>query len=147
MVASPPPEPMVVSETKPAPAPVAPQPVTEKVSFAAEALFEFDRSDVKPEGKVALDDLMTKLVGMNTEVMIAVGHTDSVGTAAYNERLSLRRAEAVKAYLVSKGMEPARLYTEGKGETQPVADNHSAAGRAKNRRVTIEVVGTRTVTR
>lgn len=147
MMATPPPAPVVVSETQPAPAPVAPQPVTEKVSFAAEALFEFDRSEVKPEGKVALDDLMTKLVGMNTEVMIAVGHTDSVGTTAYNERLSLRRAEAVKAYLVSKGLDPARLYTEGKGETQPVADNKSAPGRAKNRRVTIEVVGTRTVTR
>jgi OOP family OmpA-OmpF porin len=84
---------------------------------------------------------------MNTEVMIAVGHTDSVGTDAYNEKLSLRRSDAVKAYLVSKGLDAARLYTEGKGETQPIADNRSADGRAKNRRVTIEVVGTRTVMR
>ena len=80
---------------------------------------------------------------MNTEVMIAVGHTDSVGSDAYNNKLSLRRADAVKAYLVSKGLEPARLYTEGKGESQPVASNSNAEGRAKNRRVTIEVVGTR----
>ncbi len=153
------PQAVVISETSPAvvpqeaprvveatPAP-APQPVSEKVSFAAEALFDFDKSIVKPEGKAALDDLLVKLQGMNTEVMIAVGHTDSIGSNAYNERLSLRRADAVKAYLVSKGLDPARLYTEGKGETAPIADNATAEGRAKNRRVTIEVVGTRTVTR
>ena len=122
----------------------APQPVSEKVSFAAEALFDFDRALVKPEGKAALDDLMRKLQGMDTEVMIAVGHTDSVGSDAYNQKLSLRRADAVKAYLVSKGLDQARLYTEGKGETQPIADNATAEGRARNRRVVIEVVGTRT---
>ena len=123
--------------------PPPPQPVSEKVSFAAEALFDFDKAVVKPEGKVALDDLLARLQGMNTEVMIAVGHTDSVGSDAYNNKLSLRRADAVKAYLVSKGLEPARLYTEGKGESQPIAPNTTAEGRAKNRRVTIEVVGTR----
>jgi OOP family OmpA-OmpF porin len=122
----------------------APQPVSEKVSFAAEALFDFDRALVKPEGKAALDDLMRKLQGMDTEVMIAVGHTDSVGSDTYNQKLSLRRADAVKAYLVSKGLDQARLYTEGKGETQPIADNATAEGRARNRRVVIEVVGTRT---
>lgn len=147
------------ARTIPAPAPVAapqevqpaapiveaaPQPVSEKVSFAAEALFDFDRALVKPEGKAALDDLMRKLQGMDTEVMIAVGHTDSVGSDAYNQKLSLRRADAVKAYLVSKGLDQARLYTEGKGETQPIADNATAEGRARNRRVVIEVVGTRT---
>lgn len=133
-----------VTEAEAAPAlPPAPQPVSEKVSFAAEALFDFDKSIVKPEGKLALDAMLTKLEGMNTEVMIAVGHTDSVGTDAYNAKLSLRRADAVKAYLVTRGLAPARLYTEGKGETQPVADNDSPAGRAKNRRVNIEIVGTR----
>ena len=80
---------------------------------------------------------------MNLEVVIAVGHTDSVGSDAYNQKLSIRRAEAVKGYLVSKGVEANRVYTEGKGEKQPVADNKTAAGRAKNRRVEIEVVGTR----
>ena len=80
---------------------------------------------------------------MNLEVIIAVGHTDSIGTDAYNQKLSVRRAEAVKGYLVSKGIEANRVYTEGKGEKQPVADNKTAAGRAKNRRVEIEVVGTR----
>lgn len=128
-------------------APPPPPVVSEKVSFAAESLFDFDRAEVKPEGKAALDALLAKLAGMDTEVMVAVGHTDAVGTAAYNEALSLRRADAVKAYLVSAGLAPDRLYTEGKGESQPVADNGTAEGRARNRRVTIEVVGTRKVVR
>jgi len=76
-------------------------------------------------------------------VIIAVGHTDSVGTDAYNQKLSVRRAEAVKNYLTGKGIEKNRVYTEGKGEKQPVADNKTSEGRAKNRRVEIEVVGTR----
>ena len=126
----------------PAPAP-APAPTSEKVTFAADTFFDFDKSVLKPDGKAKLDDLTSKLQGMNLEVIIAVGHTDSIGTDAYNQRLSVRRAEAVKAYLVSKGIEANRVYTEGKGEKQPVADNNTSEGRAKNRRVEIEVVGTR----
>jgi len=131
----------------PAPAPkvvpVPPAPVSEKVTFAADAFFDFDKSVLKPEAKAKLDDLVSKTGGINLEVIIAVGHTDSVGTDAYNQKLSVQRSEAVKAYLVSKNVEKNRVYTEGKGEKQPVADNKTSEGRAKNRRVEIEVVGTR----
>jgi len=128
----------------PAPAPKpAPTPVKEKVTMAADAHFDFDKAVLKPEGKAKLDDLVGKLKAVNLEVVIAIGHTDSIGSNAYNQKLSLRRASAVKAYLVSKGIEANRIYTEGKGETQPIADNKTKEGRAKNRRVEIEVVGTR----
>ena len=127
----------------PAPAPAAPATVATKVTYAADAFFDFNKSVVKPEGKAKLDDLVGKIKDINLEVIIAVGHTDSVGSDAYNQKLSVRRSEAVKAYLVSKGIEKNRVYTEGKGEKQPVADNKTAEGRAKNRRVEIEVVGTR----
>ena len=113
------------------------------MTYAADAFFDFDKSVLKPEGKAKLDDLVSKTSGINLEVIVAVGHTDSVGSDEYNQKLSVRRAEAVKAYLVGKGIEKNRVYTEGKGEKQPVADNKTTEGRAKNRRVEIEVVGTR----
>jgi OOP family OmpA-OmpF porin len=125
------------------PAPVVPVIISEKVTFAADAFFDFDKAVLKPEGKAKLDEVVTKLSSINLEVIIAVGHTDSVGSDAYNEKLSVRRAEAVKAYLVGKGIEKNRVYTEGKGKKQPVAENKTAAGRAKNRRVEIEFVGTK----
>ncbi len=132
-----------------APAPAAkpvtppPPPAATKVTYAADAFFDFDKSVLKPEGKAKLDDLVSKIKDINLEVIIAVGHTDAVGSDSYNQKLSVRRSEAVKAYLVSKGVEKNRVYTEGKGEKQPVADNKTSEGRAKNRRVEIEVVGTR----
>ena len=129
-------------DAKPAAAPAQPVAAT-KVTYAADAFFDFDKSVLKPAGKAKLDDLVGKVKGINLEVIIAVGHTDSVGSDAYNQKLSVRRSEAVKAYLVSKGIEKNRVYTEGKGEKQPVADNKTKEGRAKNRRVEIEVVGTR----
>ena len=138
-VAAPPPPPAAA----PAPAPAPQPPAATKVTYAADAFFDFDKAVLKPEGKAKLDDLVGKVKGINLEVIIAVGHTDAIGTDSYNQRLSVRRAEAVKAYLVSKGIEKNRVYTEGKGEKQPVADNKTAEGRAKNRRVEIEVVGTR----
>jgi OOP family OmpA-OmpF porin len=127
----------------PAPAPAPQPPAATKVTYAADAFFDFDKAVLKPEGKAKLDDLVDKVKGINLEVIIAVGHTDSVGSDTYNQKLSVRRAEAVKSYLVTKGIEKNRVYTEGKGEKQPVADNKTAEGRAKNRRVEIEVVGTR----
>jgi OOP family OmpA-OmpF porin len=98
---------------------------------------------LKPEAQAKLADLVDKTKGVNLEVIIAVGHTDAIGTNAYNQKLSVARSEAVKNFLVSKGVERNRVYTEGKGEAQPVADNKTAEGRAKNRRVEVEVVGTR----
>jgi OOP family OmpA-OmpF porin len=150
IVAAPAPAPAPVARPAPAPAPApaaapapAPAAAAAKVTYAADAFFDFDRAVLKAEGKAKLDDLASKVKGVNMEVVIAVGHTDSVGNNAYNQRLSVRRAEAVKAYLVSKGIEANRVYTEGKGEGQPVADNSTREGRAKNRRVEVEVVGTR----
>ena len=132
----------------PAPAPAAaqaakPKPVAEKVTFAADVFFDFDKAVIKPEGKSKLDDLIGKMKGINLEVVIVIGHTDAIGADAYNQVLSVRRAEAVKAYLVSQATEGNRVYTEGKGEKQPVASNKSKDGRAKNRRAEIEVIGTR----
>jgi OOP family OmpA-OmpF porin len=138
--AAPPPPPPPPAAAKPAPKPA---PVAEKVTLAADVLFDFDKSILKNEGKNKLDDLATKVKAINLEVVIAIGHTDSIGSDAYNQKLSVRRAESVKAYLVSRGVEPNRIYTEGKGEKQPVASNKTKDGRQKNRRVEIEVIGTR----
>ena len=139
-----PPPPPVKPAMKPAMKPAAkPKPVVEKVTLAADVLFDFDKAVLKTEGKNKLDDLAGKVKAINLEVVIAIGHTDSIGSDAYNQKLSVRRAESVKAYLVSKRVEPNRIYTEGKGEKQPVASNKTKDGRQKNRRVEIEVIGTR----
>ena len=149
MAAAPAPAPAPVAAPAPmaAPAPVAaapaPMAAAAKMTYAADAFFDFDKAVLKPEGKAKLDDLTDKVKGINLEVIIAVGHTDSVGKDDYNQKLSVARSEAVKAYLVSKGIEKNRIYTEGKGEKAPAADNKTADGRAKNRRVEVEVVGTK----
>ena len=143
---APPPAPRVVPPPPVAVAPPAapPAPVSEKVTFAADAYFDFDRSVLKPEAQAKLADLVDKTKAVNLEVIIAVGHTDSIGGDGYNQKLSIARADAVKNFLTSRGVEKNRVYTEGKGSKQPVADNKTNEGRAKNRRVEVEVVGTRT---
>jgi OmpA-OmpF porin, OOP family len=135
-------------EAKPAPAKLLPQ----KINFSADALFEFDKSDLRPDGKAMLDDLVRVLQGAKYEVILAIGHADRIGAAAYNQKLSVRRAESVKQYLVAKGIEPNRVYAEGKGETQPLTKpgdcrmtNRKAliACLQPDRRVDVEVTGTK----
>jgi OmpA-OmpF porin, OOP family len=144
----------------PTPAPRAveapkPKPVAEKVTFSTDVLFDFDRAVIKPEGQQKLDELQGRMRGVSVEVVIAIGHADRLGGDAYNQRLSVRRADAVKAYLTSKGTEQNRVYTEGKGKKQPVSgDKCKAMGNDRknaklieclqpDRRVEIEVIGTR----
>ena len=118
-------------------------PTASKVVLNADTFFDFDKSTIKPEGKQVLDQVAQQAGSVNLETVIATGHTDSIGTEAYNQKLSERRANTVKQYLISKGVPADRIYAEGKGELQPVASNKTREGRAKNRRVEIEIVGTR----
>lgn len=168
-----PPKPAPTPEPKPAPAPAPkpapapapapkaepkppPKPVAEKVTFATDVLFDFDKSVIKPDGRAKLDDLAGRVKTVNLEVVIAIGYADRIGSTAYNQRLSVRRAEAIKAYLVSKGIESNRVYTEGKGESSAVTgDKCKSLGRehrsnkklveclAPDRRTEIEVIGTK----
>ena len=116
-----------------------------KITLQADTLYDFNKSDLKPEGKATLDKIAKDLSKIKLEVIIAVGNTDSIGTDAYNMALGQRRAQSVKAYLTSKGVDGTRIYTESKGKSNPVASNATAEGRAKNRRTDIEVVGTAAV--
>ena len=146
---APPPAPPKPVTPPPPPKPAAVVPSREKVTLSADTLFNFDKATIRPDAKAKLDDLVGKIKGVNLEVVIAIGHADRIGSDRYNQKLSVRRAESVKAYLVSKGIPANRIYTEGKGEKQPVKAC-PAMPRAKliqclqpNRRVEIEVVGTR----
>ena len=118
---------------------ITPAAAATKVSLSADTLFDFDKSVLKLGGTAKLDELVAKIKGTQVDVVIATGHTDSVGSDEYNQRLSLARADAVKAYLVSHGIDIKRVRTVGRGEAEPVADNATAEGRAKNRRVDVSV--------
>lgn len=146
---------------KPAAKPAAPAPKKapvmlppQKINFSADALFDFDKAVLKPEGKTMLDGLVNTLQSANYEVILAIGHTDRIGSAAYNQKLSVRRAEAVKRYLIEKGVERNRVYAEGKGKTQPLTkpgDCKGKRGKAliaclqPDRRVEVEVTASKAV--
>ena len=127
------------------------KPVGEKITVAADALFDFNKATLRPEGKAKLDEVVAKSNNLVLEVVIAVGHADRIGSAAYNQKLSEKRAAAVKDYVVSKGIPANRVYTEGKGSKQPVTKPGQCKGpkSAKviaclqpDRRVDIEIIGT-----
>lgn len=149
--------PMAAAPAAPAPAPApAPKPAAEKIKLSADALFDFDKAVLRAEGRAKLDELASKAGQVKLEVILAVGHTDRLGSEGYNQRLSEKRAAAVKQYLVGKGIEANRVYTEGKGEKQPVTGSSCNGmgrenGRNKklveclqpDRRVEIELIGTK----
>ena len=166
LAAAPVPQPRPVVAAAPAPAPyVAPAPaprpraaviapIPPKMSFSADALFAFDKSDLKPEGKAMLDDLVRQLNGVTYESIHAIGHTDRIGSTAYNQKLSERRANTVKEYLVSRNIAANRITSEGKGEAEPMtrAGECSGAKSAKvvaclqpDRRVDVDMNGTKSV--
>jgi OOP family OmpA-OmpF porin len=152
---SPAPAPAAKAAVAPAPlvvAAVAPKPVAERLTLDADTLFDFDKAVLRPAGQTALDDFVTKMKDISPEVITAVGHTDRFGSDAYNQRLSERRATAVKTYLVGKGIAAGRVATEGRGESQPItkAGECQGAKSAKvvaclqpDRRVDVEVIGNR----
>jgi OmpA-OmpF porin, OOP family len=134
--------------------PPTPRPVAEKLTLDADTLFDFDKATLRPAGRDSLDAFVSKLRDINPETIMTIGHADRLGSDNYNQRLSERRVATVKAYMVSKGVESGRIYTEGKGETQPVTKAGDCAGpkSAKviaclqpDRRVDIEVIGTKIV--
>ena len=146
VAAAPPPLPLIA-----APAPAKPFPT--RISFSADALFAFDKSTLKPEGKVMLDDLARQLDGATYDRIVATGHTDRFGSNEYNQKLSERRAASVKDYLVAKGIASNRIAADGKGETQPETKSGECAGPRSarvitclqpDRRVDVEMSGTTT---
>jgi OOP family OmpA-OmpF porin len=125
LVPKPAPAPAVAPPAPPPPPPPPappPAPVVQKITLASKALFDFDKAVLKPEGKAAIDsEIISKLSGVQKlELVLVTGHTDTIGTQAYNQKLSERRADAVRDYLVSKGVPKDKIETLGMGKTQPI---------------------------
>ena len=122
-------------------------PTPQSVTYKADSFFDFDRVSLKPEGTAALLQMLEQAKGTNIEEIRVEGHTDAVGSEGYNLKLSVRRAEAVKELLVKQGVPANVVKTEGFGETQPVANNATGEGRAQNRRVTVELIGSKVLSK
>lgn len=146
------PQPAVAVAETPTPAPAAVVPVVERMSLDADALFDFDKATLRPAGRITLDEFFARLKDIQPEMITAIGHADRFGSNGYNQRLSERRVEAVKAYLVGKGLAPERMQTEGKGESEPVTKAGECDGAKSSkviaclqpdRRVEVEVTGNR----
>ena len=135
------PAPKVTPPPPPPPPPPAPRPApkVERTIILDHVLFDFDKTAIKPDGAKILDRLVAFLNENPDKKVDLEGHTDWIGTDKYNEGLSERRAASVKSYLVKKGVNAGRIATRGFGKGKPIADNKSAAGRAKNRRVEVKV--------
>ncbi len=156
---APDPAPAPAPAAAPAPAPVveapaAPLPVSEKVSFDADILFDTNKSDLRAEGRDKLDAFIGEISGLESQKVVAIGYADRMGTDSANQSLSEDRVNTVKSYLVSKGIVADRVQTSAKGETQPTASTGECkeANNATNvacmqpdRHVVIEVSGTRLV--
>ena len=130
----PPPPPPPAPKPKPKPAPKV-----ERTIILDDVLFDFDKSNIKPEAGAILDRLVAFMKENKVKKAALSGHTDNVGTDAYNKKLSERRVNSVKAYVIKKGVEAGRVSGQGFGESKPIADNKTKEGRAKNRRVEIKV--------
>lgn len=136
---------VVAAAPEPAPAP----PIPRKVTFSADALFDFDSAQLKPAGAQALDEFVKGLEGVQYDLITATGHADRIGNADYNQKLSVRRAESVKTHLVSRGIDANRIYADGVGEAgSETGDTCKGKGGkalkdclAPDRRVDIEVTG------
>jgi len=148
-------EPKITEAPAPAPAPrpiiAAPVPTAvalpararQAITLGADASCDTGKSDLKREGQAKLDQLVARLKEVSFDSITVTGHTDSVGGDATNQKLSLRRANAVKQYLASHGIDGSKIKAAGRGKSSPVADNKTAQGRAKNRRVEVVITGTR----
>jgi outer membrane protein OmpA-like peptidoglycan-associated protein len=134
---APPPPPPPVVAAAPAPAPT-PAPVKKKIVLRG-VHFDFDKAVIRSEAEPILDEAARTLKDEPSIAIAVEGYTDSVGTDSYNQRLSVRRAEAVRDYLAAHGIDASRMTVEGFGESRPVASNDTAEGRAQNRRVELRV--------
>ena len=132
----PPPPPVERAEAPPPP----PPPAARKRIVLRGVHFDFDKATIRADARPVLDEAIRILGQEGLIAVIAEGHTDAIGSTEYNQKLSERRADAVRRYLVNGGIEPGRIRTEGFGESQPVASNDTADGRAQNRRVELRVL-------